>query len=159
MDCDMRASENDGSSGGGSGAREDPSSAYHAFYHELIGLIRRHTENDLTLRVKHDADNRIIRLTGPEATPRARAINGLEDVAELAQSTAEHHPYWGLLYHSSEVADAALRSWDTALTASQAADIRWSIREIESILDRLARESVRDDDDDVGARDDRGGGD
>ena len=157
----MCASENDGgdNSSGGSGVREDPPSAYHAFYHELIGLVRRHAESDIALRVKHDADNRIIRLTGPEATPRARAANGLEDVAELAQSTVEHHPYWGLLYHSSEVADAALRSWDAALTASQTADIRWSIREIESILDRLARESTHDSDDDVGACDNRGGGD
>ena len=156
----MCAPENGGddSGGGSSSSREDPSSAYHAFYHELIGLVRRHAESGIALRVKHDADNRIIRLTGPEATPRARAANGLEDVAELAQSTAEHHPYWGLLYHSSEVADAALRSWDAVLTASQAADIRWSIREIESILDRLARESVRDGDYDVGACDDRGGG-
>lgn len=138
------SSSNSSRSGGAGDTREEPPSEYHAFYHELIGLVRRHAEGGIALRVKHDADNRIIRLTGPEATPRARAANGLEDVAELAQSTAEHHPYWGLLYHSSEVADAALRSWDAALTAGQAADIRWSIREIESVLDRLERESVRD---------------
>ena len=156
MDCDMCASGNGGSD---SGAREDPTSTYHAFYHELIGLVRRHhAESGIVLRVKHDADHRIIRLTGPEATPKARAVSGLEDVAELAQSTAEHHPYWGLLYHSSEVADAALRSWDGVLTASQVADVRWSIREIESILGRLEQESVRNGDDDVGACDDRGGG-
>ncbi|MCE2498597.1 MAG: hypothetical protein J4F28_06370 [Nitrosopumilaceae archaeon] len=65
-------------------------------------------------------------------------------MAELAQSTAEHHPYWGLLYHSSEMADEVLRSWDGALTTSQAEDIRWSIREIESVLDRLVRDSARE---------------
>lgn len=145
MDCDMCASEN----GGGSGddddddsAREDPPSEYHAFYHELIELVRRHAESGIALKVKHDADNRIIRMTGPEATPRARAASGLEDVAELAQSTAEHHPYWSLLYHSSEMADEVLRSWDGELTADQVADIRWSIREIESVLDRLVRDSA-----------------
>jgi len=136
--------DNDSSSSSGGGAREGPPSAYHAFYHDLIGLVRRHAESGITLRVKHDADNRIIRLTGPEATPRARAASGLEDVAELAQSTAEHHPYWGLLYHSSEMADEVLRSWDGALTTSQAEDIRWSIREIESVLDRLVRDSARE---------------
>ena len=141
----MCASENDGGDSSSSdGVRESPPNAYHAFYHELLGLVRRHADGGVTLRVKHDADNRIIRLTGPEATPRARAASGLEDVAELAQSTAEHHPYWGLLYHSSEVADAALRSWDGALTTGQAADIRWSIREIESVLDRLAQDSARE---------------
>ena len=144
MDCDIRASENGGNGSDDDDAREGPLDAYHAFYHELIGLVRRHAESGIALRVKHDAENRIIRLTGPEATPRARAASGLEDVAELAQSTAEHHPYWGLLYHSSEVADAVLRSWDGALTADQAADIRWSIREIESVLDRLARDSARE---------------
>lgn len=145
MDCDIRASENDGNdSDDDDDAREGPPDAYHAFYHELIGLVRRHAESGIALRVKHDAENRIIRLTGPEATPRARAASGLEDVAELAQSTAEHHPYWGLLYHSSEVADAVLRSWNGALTADQVADIRWSMREIESVLDRLARASARE---------------
>ncbi len=143
MDCDIRASENGGNDSDDD-AREGSPDAYRAFYHELIGLVRRHAESGIALRVKHDAENRIIRLTGPEATPRARAASGLEDVAELAQSTAEHHPYWGLLYHSSEVADAVLRSWDGALTADQVADIRWSMREIESVLDRLARDSARE---------------
>ncbi|MDE0090305.1 MAG: hypothetical protein OXP12_02985 [Thaumarchaeota archaeon] len=146
MDCDIRTSENGGndSDDDDEDAREGPPDAYHAFYHELIGLVHRHAESGIALRVKHDAENRIIRLTGPEATPRARAASGLEDVAELAQSTAEHHPYWGLLYHSSEVADAVLRSWNGALTADQVADIRWSMREIESVLDRLARDSARE---------------
>ena len=146
MDYDTRASENGCNDGGDDGGdeREGPRGAYHAFYRELIGLVRRHAEGGIALKVKHDADNRIIQLTGPEATPRARAASGLEDVAELAQSTAEHHPYWGLLYHSSEVADAVLRSWDGALTADRVADIRWSIREIESVLDRLAQDSARE---------------
>ncbi len=141
MDCDMCASENGGGDAGDS-AREDSPSEYHTFYHELIGLVRRHAGSGIALKVKHDADNRIIRMTGPEATPRARAASGLEDVAELAQSTAEHHPYWGLLYHSSEMAGEVLRSWDGELTADQVADIRWSIREIESVLDRLVRDSA-----------------
>jgi len=33
----------------------------------------------------------------------ARARNGLNDMRELAYTTAEHHPYWNLLYNCSEI--------------------------------------------------------
>ncbi len=94
-------------------------------------------ERGTPLKVRYDAEHDIVCVTGPEATPRARAVSGLEDVAELAQSTAEHHPYWGLLYHSSEVAGAVLDRWDGTISDEQANDIRWSLREMKSALDHM----------------------
>ena len=104
----------------GSGASDsDPDCApaadsFRAFYQDLLDLIRRHSDgpNGAPIRLRYDPSYDIIRLTGPGATARAKAIDGLADVMELALSTAEHHPYWGLLYYSADVADTVLQKWD-----------------------------------------------
>jgi len=35
--------------------------------------------------------------------PVSRAERALYDIQELADSTAEHHPYWVLLYNCSQI--------------------------------------------------------
>lgn len=132
--------------------------SFHAFYHDLLDLIRRHSDgpNGVQIRLRYDPSYDIIRLTGPGATARAKAVDGLADVMELALSTAEHHPYWGLLYHSADVADTVLQKWDGdgdtgdgdpkcnspgsarrdrgLLSDADADGIAWSLQEMKSAL-------------------------
>lgn len=115
-------------------------STYHIFYHELLKLIKKHTDRGVQIKIKHDTKYNIIQLMGKHCTPKSKAINGLEDVTELAQTTAEHHPYWGLLYNSSEIANITLDKWDDSISNKEIEDIKWSIREIEHTLNNIAQD-------------------
>lgn len=66
-----------------------------------------------------------------------RANVGLEDALELAYTTAEHHPYWGLLYHTLEISKRILERWDTNLDEEDLDEIAWRIEELRHTLNRL----------------------
>jgi len=74
--------------------------------------------------------------------------NGLEDVLELAYTTAEHHPYWGLLYNCSQISESILEKWDDGLTKEDLSEIRWIISELENscskLEDKLKKQDSRD---------------
>lgn len=122
--------------------KDADSDSYDAFYHELVKLIKKHTDGGIHLKTKHNAKNSIIHIIGEQATPKARAIDGLEDVAELAQATAEHHPYWGLLYHSAEIANTVLDKWNDTISREEIEDIKWSIQKLEHMLDNIANSGI-----------------
>ncbi len=44
--------------------------------------------------------------------PVSRAERALYDIQELADSTAEHHPYWALLYNCSQISKLVLEKWN-----------------------------------------------
>ncbi|MEM2856522.1 MAG: hypothetical protein QW416_05410 [Candidatus Nitrosocaldaceae archaeon] len=62
---------------------------------------------------------------------------GLEDALEVAYTTAEHHPYWGLLYHTLEISKRILERWDTNLDEEDLDEIAWRIEELKHTLNRL----------------------
>jgi hypothetical protein len=45
---------------------------------------------------------RIIKIYGQDTGILKRA-SGLFDLLELSYSTAEHHPYWAILYNATEI--------------------------------------------------------
>ena len=64
--------------------------------------------------------------------PVSRAERALYDIQELADSTAEHHPYWALLYNSSHISKSILEKWNDELTEEDLSEIRWMISELEN---------------------------
>ena len=44
--------------------------------------------------------------------PVSRAERALYDIQELADSTAEHHPYWALLYNCSQISKLVLEKME-----------------------------------------------
>jgi len=48
--------------------------------------------------------------------PVSRAERALYDIQELADSTAEHQPYWALLYNCSQISKSILEKWNDDLT-------------------------------------------
>jgi hypothetical protein len=46
---------------------------------------------------------RIIKIYGQDTDILKRASSGLFDLLELSYSTAEHHPYWAILYNATEI--------------------------------------------------------
>ena len=114
---------------------------YASLHREILQTIQRYSDtHNIPIKFRHDAANHIIHIAGPQATPRARAAEGIKDAADLAQSTAEHHPYWGLLYHSVEIAEIVLEMWHDAVSKDHIEDMRWSLREMNTTLDRIARQ-------------------
>lgn len=109
------------------------------FYNELHELVHKHEKNNTPLKVQKDLDVDIVKIFGENITALARAKNGLIDVTELAYSTAEHHPYWNLLYNCSEIANIVLEKWKSELSKKDVSDIEWSIKELKQSLEKITK--------------------
>jgi hypothetical protein len=93
----------------------------------------------ISTKVGVDRDAGIIRIYGEGSDYIRRASSGLTEMLELAYTTAEHHPYWAVLYHAAEISKAALEKWESDLTADEISEMSWRCDEIKMALDRLTR--------------------
>jgi hypothetical protein len=93
----------------------------------------------ISTKVGVDRDAGIIRIYGEGSDYVKRASSGLAEMLELAYTTAEHHPYWAVLYHAAEISKAALEKWESDLTPDQMSEMSWRCDEIKMALDRLSR--------------------
>jgi len=107
------------------------------FYDDLLDLAKKYQQQNIPLKIENDLENDIVKIFGEKITSLARAKNGLNDVAELAYATAEHHPYWNLLYNCSEIASSVLEKWKESLSADDLSDIEWAIKELNQSLDKI----------------------
>lgn len=112
-------------------------SNFENFYDELLELVKRYGQNNTPLKIEKDLKNHIIKIFGENITSLARAKNGLNDVSELAFATAEHHPFWNLLYNCSEISNTVLEKWQSELSKEDISDIKWAIRELTKGLEKL----------------------
>ena len=119
--------------------------SFDAFYNDLLELVNKHEKNNTPLKVEKDLESNIVKVFGENITSLARAKNGLNDVTELAYATAEHHPYWNLLYNCSEIANIVLEKWKSELSKKDISDIEWSIKELKQSLEKLT-EKINDSD-------------
>ena len=106
------------------------------FHHDLLILIKKY-EQDIPLKIEQDLENDIVKIFGAKITSLARAQNGLSDMTELAYTTAEHHPYWNLLYNCSEIAHTVLDKWKNPLSSNDLKDIDWDLKEIHQTLEKI----------------------
>ena len=107
------------------------------FYDDLLDLAKKYETKNIPLKIENDLENDIVKIFGENITSLARARNGLNDVAELAYATAEHHPYWNLLYNCSEIASSVLEKWKESLSADDLSDIDWAIKELNQSLEKI----------------------
>jgi hypothetical protein len=112
-------------------------SNFENFYDELLKLVKRYEQSNTPLKIEKDLKNHIIKIFGEDITSLARAKNGLNDVSELAFATAEHHPFWNLLYSCSEISNTVLEKWQSELSKEDISDIEWAIRELTNCLEKL----------------------
>jgi len=111
------------------------------FLNDLKKLLEKYEKSNTMLKLEKDLDNDIIKIFGEKITALARAKNGLGDVTELAYTTAEHHPYWNILYNSSEIANTILEKWHDKLSKEDIAEIEWALKEITQTLEKLKEKS------------------
>ena len=107
------------------------------FYKSLLQLVKTFEEKNTILKVEEDDALNIIRIFGKNADSVSRAKNGLEDAVELAYATAEHHPYWVLLYNSSLISKAVLEKWNEDLSEEDLSEIQWMVSELQNSCDKL----------------------
>ena len=107
------------------------------FYHDLLDLAKKHERLNTPLKIEKDLENDIVKIFGEKITSLARAQNGLNDVTELAYTTAEHHPFWNILYNCSEISNTVLEKWKSTLSEEDFADIEWALKELHQTLEKI----------------------
>ena len=94
------------------------------------------------LKIEPNFDDDIIKIFGEKITSLARAKSGMAEVTELAYTTAEHHPYWNILYQTSEIIITILEKWEKQLSKQEIEDIEWSLKEITQTLNKIKEKSL-----------------
>ena len=107
------------------------------FYHDLLDLAKKYENQNVPLKIEKDLEYDVIKIFGEKITSLSRAQNGLNDVTELAYTTAEHHPFWNLVYNCSEITNTVLEKWKDSLSESDFADIQWAIKELNQSLEKI----------------------
>jgi hypothetical protein len=107
------------------------------FYESLLELVKSYEDQNTMLKVEENLESNIIKIYGEKMDSISRAKNGIEDVAELAYTVAEHHPYWGLLYNCTQIGKIALDKWNDNLNKEELDEIEWSIGELQNVLKKL----------------------
>ena len=112
-------------------------SNFERFYDDLLALVEKHERKNTPLKIEKDLENNIAKIFGEKITSLERAKNGLNDILELGYATAEHHPYWKLLYSCSEVTGTVLEKWNDSLTEDDLSDMEWNLKEFRQSLDKI----------------------
>ena len=109
------------------------------FYNDLLDLAKKYEQQNVPLKIENDLKNDIVKIFGQRITSLARAQNGLNDITELAYTTAEHHPYWNLIYNCSEITNSVLEKWRESLSEDDFSDIEWAIKELNQTLEKIKK--------------------
>ncbi|HZB00121.1 MAG TPA: hypothetical protein VE308_03755 [Nitrososphaera sp.] len=96
-------------------------------------------KQNIFFKVSVDTDASIVRIYGEDSHYIKRASSGLGEVMELAYTTAEHHPYWAVLYNAAEICRTVLERWESDLTADQMSEMSWRCEEIKMAIGRLEK--------------------
>jgi len=107
------------------------------FYESLVKLAKSFEQQNVLLKIQPDLDANIIRIYGEKTDSLALAKIGLEEISELAYSTAEHHPYWNLIYNSSQILKIVLEKWSDNLTKEELDEISWNADEIKNTSKKI----------------------
>lgn len=93
-------------------------------------------QDGVTTRIAVDKEAGIVKIYSEKSDALAKASSGLSEVLELTYTTAEHHPYWGMLYHAAEISKMLLEKWDSDLSADNLSEVSWRCDEIKMALER-----------------------
>ena len=98
---------------------------FSAFHESLLNLVQSFEKKNILVNLRSDQNSDIIRIYGERFDGVDLAKMGLEEIDELALTTAEHHPYWSLLYHSAQILKIVLEKWNDKLTEDEINEILW----------------------------------
>ena len=111
------------------------------FYQKLLELAKSYEKKQTMLKINRDLNSDIIKIFGENNDSISKAKNGLEDMEELALTTAEHHPYWALLYNCSQISKTTLEKWDDELSNDDLDELEWLIAQLQNTCKKLKEQS------------------
>ena len=111
------------------------------FYRDLSKLVKQYEQLGLALKIE-SSDSGMIKIFDQRITPLARAKSGLDDIIELAHTTAEHHSYWQALEGCTGVADSILDKWDGLLSADDLSEIDWALKNLVDAMVKIKEDNV-----------------
>ena len=103
----------------------------------IKGVLEELQKQNIFFKISVDKDANLVRIYGEGSHHIKRASSGLGEVMELAYTTAEHHPYWSILYNAAEICKTILEKWESELTADQKSEMSWRCEEIKMALERI----------------------
>ena len=115
------------------------------FYRDLTELIKQYEQRGLALKIEGEFNSGIIKICNQRITHLARAKSGLDDILELAHTTAEHHPYWQALEGCTGVADPILERWDDSLSADDLSEIDWAMKNLAGAIMKIKEDTIIDE--------------
>lgn len=98
----------------------------------VADLVKKFEEDGISLKIQFDPSSGTVRISSDNTDSVTLAKSGLEDVSELAYATAEHHPYWSILYNGSQILRMVLEKWNDKLTADELNEMAWYAEEIKN---------------------------
>ena len=111
--------------------------SFQAFYEELKLLVEKFEKRQMQIKVESDLDYDSVKIFGEKMDSVTRAKLGVDDAAELAYTTAEHHPYWAVLYNCTEIAKTILEKWNDEITSEQLDEMKWNLKEIQNTISNI----------------------
>lgn len=118
------------------------SASFDEFYRSLEELAASYSKRGVMVKLVPGVVANMVKIIGENTNSLDRAKSGLEEVTELSYATAEHHPYWNLLFHACQISKIALDKWDSDITKEELDEIAWSVDEIKNTISKL-RENPR----------------
>ena len=104
-------------------------------YEQIMSVVDHiNQDEDASMKVVVDTDSGIIRIYDQDTDSLKRAASSLHDLLELSYSTAEHHPYWSLLYNATEILKTILDKWLADFSRDEIDDMSWRIEELGTAL-------------------------
>ncbi len=95
-------------------------------------------DEGISVKVGVDGDAGMLRIYTEKSNALKKASSGLAEALELAYTTAEHHPYWAMLYHATEISKLLLEKWDSDLSTDNLSEIAWRCDEIKAAQERAS---------------------
>ena len=115
-------------------------SEYDRLYNAICSIVAILKDEGIDIQTKFEKDSGYVGLYTSDAPILKRAKISLKELLELSYSTAEHHPFWNLLYNTSEIAKTILDYWDENFSHDQIKEMIWRNEEIKNVLNRLEKE-------------------
>ena len=112
-------------------------------YEKLFSLVNELKNDGIDVKIKMEKESGFLGLYTSDFNMLGSAKNGLKDILELSYTTAEHHPYWNMLYNASEIINIVLDSWHNDFNDDQIKEMFWRNNEIKYNLTKLESDGVR----------------
>ena len=116
---------------------------FETIYKKILSLVNELKNEGIDVKLEVEKESGFLGLYTSKYTTLENAKNGLKHVLELSYTTAEHHPYWNMLYNASEIINIVLDSWHNDFNDDQIKEMFWRNNEIKYNLTKLESDGVR----------------